>query len=302
MLWARFDCQSPSNPKLVRAGAEAAWLWHASICYSNLHQLDGRIAKDLLALLYHPLAKKADKLAVKLCELRLWHDRGDHFEIHDYAVFQEEALKSEMELKREAKREYERERKRVQRHPVSQAPVPDNDASDSGTNLEDNPGHPSCAHAPTPAGAVGRVGSSSADSSFDLKSEEPQNSNSIDAPMWRVYNRWREVWGKGKGTEFTKKRKHVVRERLKRYPLSDLIDAIEGAHMSPHHLGQNDRGEVFDDLELHLRSDEHLEKHRDRKRRGGNQAPRLNGSSITPAARAASPEDYEADNHNGWPG
>lgn len=126
MLWARFDCQSPSNPKLIRAGAEAAWLWHASICYSNLHHLDGKISKDLLPALYLPLAKKASKLSKILCQQRLWHDRGDHFEIHDYAVFQEQALKEEHEAKLEAKREYERERKRAQRDKgQSTKPVPD---------------------------------------------------------------------------------------------------------------------------------------------------------------------------------
>jgi len=158
MLWARFDCQSPSHPKIHRAGAEAAWLWHSSICYSNLHHLNGRLSKDILCLLYAPLAKKTGPLARKLCEVGLWHDRGDHFEIHDYAVFQEQALKEQHEAKLEAKREYERERKRVQRGVPDN--VPDNDVDrrkkSSGTESGTCPVlAPAGVPARVPAGAVG---------------------------------------------------------------------------------------------------------------------------------------------------
>jgi hypothetical protein len=58
-----------------------------------------------------PLASKSARLAERLCKVGLWHDRGDHYEIHDYSDYQEAALKES----REARREYERDRKRDQR-------------------------------------------------------------------------------------------------------------------------------------------------------------------------------------------
>lgn len=128
MTFGMFDDGTPSHPKLLRAKAEAGWLWFCSILYSNKHHLDGRIAKDVLENVYPPLGKKAFKLAEKLCEVRLWHDRGDHFAIHDYDNYQDVALKDDVE----AIRAYERDRKRASRRKARGLPaevpasVPDN--------------------------------------------------------------------------------------------------------------------------------------------------------------------------------
>lgn len=115
MTWVKTDDSAPQHPKHIRAGAEACWLWQSGLCYSNKNKLDGMIPKDLLGVLYSPLAPRAAKLAAKLCEVGLWHDRGNHYEIHDYADYQEQALKEAQD----ARREYERERKRAQRSGTS---------------------------------------------------------------------------------------------------------------------------------------------------------------------------------------
>jgi hypothetical protein len=62
-------------------------------------------------MLYPPLARKASKLARILCDVRLWHDHGDYYEIHDYEKYQDAAMKDQVE----ARRDYERMRKREQR-------------------------------------------------------------------------------------------------------------------------------------------------------------------------------------------
>jgi hypothetical protein len=129
VTWVRTDDGCPYHPKMLRAGAEACWLWQAGNCYSNAHRLNGKIGKDLLPVLYPPLGSKAKRLATKLVAVGLWHDRGDHYEIHDYRQYQEQALKEVVE----ARREYERERKRKQRSaghvpdrvPDDSSPVPD---------------------------------------------------------------------------------------------------------------------------------------------------------------------------------
>lgn len=112
MQWVRLDSQALSHPKLLRAGAEGVALWAAGLCHCNTHATNGRIDLDMVPLLYPPLGpSKAKRAAEQLCRVGLWHDRGDHFEVHDYEDFQAEASKEAVE----AKREYERIKKREQR-------------------------------------------------------------------------------------------------------------------------------------------------------------------------------------------
>ncbi len=168
MMWMRLDCQSPTHPKLIRAGAEACWLWAASICYSNLHHLDGRVDKALLPVVYPPSARRVAALTKVLCDVKLWHDHGSHIEIHDYADFQERALKDEHETLLEAKREYERDRKRQQRsvrRPSVSGTVPDTVPSTVPGTV---PECPKVAPAGVRAGAV-RYGTESEFDSSDLK-------------------------------------------------------------------------------------------------------------------------------------
>ncbi len=62
---------------------------------------------------------------------------------------------------------------------------------------------------------------------------------------------------------FTKKRRDHVNARLREgYSVEDIFDAIRGCGVSPHNQGQNDRGEVYDDLELICRLGEKVERFR----------------------------------------
>jgi len=144
-MWVRTDDKAPHHPKLIRAGAEAAWFWHSGLCYSNAHQLDGRIDKDVLTALYTPLAAKVGKLAAKLVKVGLWHDRGDHYEIHDYKDHQEAALKEVVE----ARKEYERDRKREQRRGQKREDVPDNVPDKSGNVPDPVPPAPRASPVPS---------------------------------------------------------------------------------------------------------------------------------------------------------
>lgn len=119
MMWARFDSQMPHHAKVRRAGAEAAMLWVCGICYCNAHSTNGRIDKDMVPGLYLPLLRAAERLALKLCQVGLWADRGAFYEVHDYEQYQGDALKEEVT----ARREYERQRKRAQRDARSESGV-----------------------------------------------------------------------------------------------------------------------------------------------------------------------------------
>lgn len=118
MTWVRLDDEAMHHPKLLKAGPEAVCLWLAGLCYCNRYFTDGRIDKAFVVGLYAPVSRRSRRLSTRLVEMGLWIDRGDHFEVHDYAVYQQEALKefaAERARDREVKRMAARERQRKSR-------------------------------------------------------------------------------------------------------------------------------------------------------------------------------------------
>lgn len=78
-----------------------------------------------------------------------------------------------------------------------------------------------------------------------------------------VFDEWVKATGRTGRTVLDDKRKRLIRNALKTYPLDDLLAAVRGWRHSPHHRGENDRHTVFNDLGLLLRDGEHIEKFRD---------------------------------------
>lgn len=77
-----------------------------------------------------------------------------------------------------------------------------------------------------------------------------------------VFEHWQAVFGKPKA-QLDKKREARIRWALERYSLDDVYAAIEGCKRSPHHMGQNDRGTAYNDLDVILRDAKHIEGFRD---------------------------------------
>lgn len=78
-----------------------------------------------------------------------------------------------------------------------------------------------------------------------------------------IFDHWRIVMGhpQAKLGDVGSKRYRAVAGRLKDgYTAEQLKSAIDGCKKSPHHMGQNDRGEVYDDLELICRDQAHVDK------------------------------------------
>lgn len=86
---------------------------------------------------------------------------------------------------------------------------------------------------------------------------EPVGQKPDDA-VARVFDHWRSVHGHQKAT-LDPKRRRVIRAALESYSEADLCQAITGYKNSPHHMGQNDRATVYDDIELMLRDSKHIE-------------------------------------------
>lgn len=126
MTWFKVDDQFPRHPKVIRAGTDAAWLFVAGGCYCAQYLTDGMIPKDAVAgltALRQPL-----KLAGRLVEVGLWHDRGDAFEVHDYLVYNPSREKVEKDREEAAERRRNGGQRSAERRATvdqrSGAPVP----------------------------------------------------------------------------------------------------------------------------------------------------------------------------------
>lgn len=145
MTWVRIDDTAPLHPKLLEAGPEAAWLWVCGLSFCNRSLTDGTIRKVFLPSLFPSGAwsvAKLEKLAARLCEVRLWHDEGDAYRVHQYEIQQEAALKEKVE----ARREYDRNRKAAERAgkkstrtPTDDGPGPVPDNVPDKRNLSPDP-------------------------------------------------------------------------------------------------------------------------------------------------------------------
>lgn len=120
MTWVRIDDAAVLHPKILKVGPEAAWLWVAGLAHANRHHTDGVIESAILPSLY-PYDRwsraKICRLAKLLVDVGLWLPDGENFVIHDYAEYQEEALRSSVEARKVAARE----RKRRQREREKEA-------------------------------------------------------------------------------------------------------------------------------------------------------------------------------------
>ena len=75
-----------------------------------------------------------------------------------------------------------------------------------------------------------------------------------------VFIYWRETMNHPRA-KLDEKRRRKIRDRLKDgYTVSDLMRAIDGCKRSPHHMGDNDRATVYDDIELICRDAPHVDK------------------------------------------
>ena len=83
------------------------------------------------------------------------------------------------------------------------------------------------------------------------------------APAREVFDYWVKVMGKSAQTKFpsTSKRYINVTKRLKEgFSVEQLCQAVDGCKATPSNMGDNDRGEAYNDLELICRTVEHVER------------------------------------------
>lgn len=80
-------------------------------------------------------------------------------------------------------------------------------------------------------------------------------------PVERVFDHWVFMLGKHpRRTALGPLRRRAIERMLALYDEDVLLLAIEGCAASAWHAGENDRGRAFDDLELILRDEPHVER------------------------------------------
>lgn len=78
----------------------------------------------------------------------------------------------------------------------------------------------------------------------------------FDETIDKIFEFWKQVMGKDGKSKLTQKRKSKIKARLKDgFNPREICEAIKGCAKSPHHMGQNDTGAIYDDLELICRDD-----------------------------------------------
>lgn len=135
--------------------------------------------------------------------------------------------------------------------------------------------------------------SDSANNDSTLPNKEPNK----DSPAYRVWEAYR---AKGHQTaRFTRARQALVAARLKEgYTEQDLIDSIDGYHVSPHHTGDNERGKSYLEFELMVRDAKHVDAGMSYKRELGGRAGTPKAPAMTievdgrklPARAAGAPD------------
>lgn len=94
----------------------------------------------------------------------------------------------------------------------------------------------------------------------DQEQKKKQNGHSSAVPtdVTAVFDHWRKTHNHPQSA-LGEKRVKVIRVALRSYSAEQLCRAIDGYKKSPHHMGQNDRKTVYDDIELFLRDEKHID-------------------------------------------
>lgn len=87
---------------------------------------------------------------------------------------------------------------------------------------------------------------------------EPLSSGLERGAVDRVFDHWKTVHGHP-GAKLDDKRRKVIRAALATYSEEAVRESISGYKHSPHHQGDNDRGTVYDSIELLLRDAKHID-------------------------------------------
>jgi len=99
------------------------------------------------------------------------------------------------------------------------------------------------------------------DTDTDTEKSKPLSSSTSEPDgVKEVFKYWQQIMDHPRA-KLDDKRKGKIKKRLQDgYTVDDLQRAVDGCKRSPHHMGENDRGTVYDDIELICRDASRVEK------------------------------------------
>lgn len=86
MTWIKLEDTFATNPKVVAAGEDAAWLYIAGLGYCSANLTDGVIPKAVIPMLTRKRAPLV--LASRLVSVGLWHEREHEYDVNQYLEHQ----------------------------------------------------------------------------------------------------------------------------------------------------------------------------------------------------------------------
>lgn len=100
--------------------------------------------------------------------------------------------------------------------------------------------------------------------------EEKGIQNTLVAQARRVFDFWKSHLDHP-NSRFDNKRERAITARLKEgYTVEELEAAVRGCKLTPHNMGQNERNQVFDDVELICRDAAHVDRFIANSKKNGN--------------------------------
>lgn len=264
--WMRIETDFVDHPKVARlatflAISEAdagwyvmrAWSWLSRFCPTGqLRDIDGTAFETACKWSGAPGALLSAMVRAEWLEA--WDIDGTPagWEAHDWAEHQGKVA-GKASKERERKRAY-REKKRLE---ASESVPRDSDGTGNGTNA----GRPAQRDV-TGRDVTGRLTTYVEQARLVEVPPTPRPVEVLDDSLtdaeFQVFEHWRQTLRHPKA-KATPERKRILGKALKLYSVEDLQRAITGCSRSPHHMGQNERQTVYDDLELILRDAKHIE-------------------------------------------
>ena len=252
MTWAKFDDAFWSHPKVLRAGNEAVGAFVRMVCYCAQHLTDGRIDRATAL----SIAGRERVLATLTTVGLLDEIDDDSLEIHGY--LERNPSRSSVERERASNRDRQR-RFAENSHAKRKAAQAPNAVSNASRNAVTN-------DAPVPSRPVQEEETPTplAEPTPALALEEPKTG--ADAPasasaggvVVELFRHWQRVH-KHPTAKLDAKRRKAIERAVKSHGADVVRAAIDGCAKSAFHQGENDRGQVYDDLTLILRDASKIE-------------------------------------------
>ncbi len=132
---------------------------------------------------------------------------------------------------------------------INEVPVPVEPQTDNPAPAEPETENPAPAE-PAPGNPHLIKTDSNQDTDTEVKTDK--------SDVCRVFDHWR-IAMKSPRSRMDDKRKRLIAGALKNYSPDDLMQAIDGCAASPFHMGQNDRKEKYNGLDLIFRNADKIE-------------------------------------------